>query len=677
MFCDMVGFTAAMQEDEQAALASRDRYRTVVEKVHAEFGGEIVQYYGDGTLSIFGNTVDAVRCAVAIQQTFSEVPVVPVRVGVHVGDVVVEEHGLLGDAVNVASRVESFGMAGAVLVSDSVHELVSLGEFHLDNVARPHELFAVDTDGLVVPDAGSLRGKGRPVGAAVLSNLPVQVTSFVGRVQESAELEKLIRGSRLVTVTGAGGCGKSRLAVQVAAELLDEYPDGVWLVELAPLSDGQLLPSTVANVLGVREQPSVDTVDVLTGFLSNKDLLLVVDNCEHLIEPVADLVAHLLAHTTDVRVVATSREPLHVRGEAVYHLPTLPVPDEDDNWETLNHTDSVRLFSERAEAARPGFRVTHDNGQAVASICRHLDGIPLAVELASSATRMLTPDQIDQRLIDRFKLLTGGTRDDLDHHRTLEATIDWSYQLLAPEQQVVFARLAVFAGLFNLDAVEATCADDDIPATSVFDHVVQLADRSLLETEESGSGVRYRMLETIRAYAGRLLGQAGEEQWVRGRHIAYYADLAEVAYPKLWGPDEAEWTKLLDDDYGNLRQALSWMATTGDIQRGLRMAGALYRFWARSRQTGEGMIWGIGRSSPIGTRRRTYKPPRRSGCHIPPVRTQLRTPRGHKQPSRSALATRKVGGIGRALSGDTRNGPSRRGSSWHQSLLSEPDYLLR
>jgi predicted ATPase len=601
MFADMVGFTAAMQVDEQSALESRDRYRSAVERLHDEFAGTIIQYYGDGTLSIFSNSVDAVRCAVAIQQTLSEAPAVPVRVGLHVGDVVVEEHGLLGDAVNVASRIESFGQPRAVLLSDSVQDLVknqpdltlvSLGEFHLDNVARPFGIFAVDSDGLTIPNVESMAGKGRRItDAASRSNLPVQVTSFVGRVQESAELEKLIRGSRLVTVTGAGGCGKSRLAVKVAAEVLDEYPDGVWLVELAPLSDGLLVSSTMAGVLGVREQPGADTLEILTGHLDQKNLLLVVDNCEHLIEPVADMIAHLLTHTTGVRVLATSRQPIDIRGEAVYHLPTLTVPDEDATWETLTHTDSVRLFSERAEAARQGFRVTNDNGNAVASICRHLDGIPLALELAASRTRALTPPEIDRRLVDRFQFLTTGTRDDIDHHRTLEATIDWSYQLLTGDQQVVFARLAVFVGSFTIEAAEQVCSDDPLPPGRVANGVVALVDQSLLEVDEDASSTRYTMLETIRDYAEARLGEAGNRATVQQGHADYYRQLVAESDEQQWGSEESYWLDRLDDEWPNMRRAMQWHLDEGQTRLGQMMAGSLRSFFLRRYHQTEGVEW--------------------------------------------------------------------------------------
>jgi non-specific serine/threonine protein kinase len=314
---------------------------------------------------------------------------------------------------------------------------------------------------------------------------------------------------------------------------------------------------------------------------------LVVDNCEHLIAPVADLVAHLLAHTTDLRIVATSREPLHVRGETVYHLPTLPVPDPDDDWETLTHTDSVRLFAERPEAAHPGFRVTHDNGDAVPSICRHLDGIPLAVELAAATTRMFTPEQIGEWLDDRFRLLTGGSRDDLDHHHTLEATIDWSYQLLSPEQQMLFARLAVFAGSFTLDAAEQVCADDSLTPIDVLGSVVHLADSSLLEIEPSENGVRYDMLETIRAYATARFDEQPEDtrNEVDTRHFEYCLSLAEEA---IEGPISADspppWLATLDAAAPDYRQALKWAVDTGHDEHAIDLAGALgFYLWFRKR----------------------------------------------------------------------------------------------
>jgi predicted ATPase len=426
------------------------------------------------------------------------------------------------------------------------------------------------------------------------TNLPIQVTSFVGRVQESAELEKLIRGSRLVTVTGAGGCGKSRLAVQVAAEMVDEFGDGVWLVELASLSDPDLLASTMATVLGMREQPTMSPLDSLTGYLRPKTTLLVVDNCEHLIGPVADLVAHLLSHTDGVRVVATSREPLHIRGEAIYHLPTLPVPEGDDDWATLLRIDSVRLFAERADAAHPGFRVTHTNAPAVASICTHLDGIPLAVELAAAATRLMSLDQIDQRLGDRFRLLTGGARDDLDHHHTLEAAIDWSYQLLTPGQQALFVRLAVFAGVFIIEAVEVVCADETVSTADVLGVVVQLADRSLLEIEETDSGVRYRMLETIRTFASaqlRALPDPIQEQ-LHERHCEHFLSLAEEAQPGLVSADTPPpWLAVLDEAAPDLRRALAWATESGHDQHSVDLGGALGWYWHLRGQWAEAVHW--------------------------------------------------------------------------------------
>jgi predicted ATPase/class 3 adenylate cyclase len=594
MFCDMVGFTAAMQENEPSALALRDRYRTVVEDQHMVFGGEIVQYYGDGTLSIFSNSVDAVRCAVSIQQTLRAEPVVPVRVGVHVGDVVVEDHGLLGDAVNVASRIESFGQPGAVLVSDSVHDLVknqpdlevvSLGVFHLDNVARPHELFAVDADGLMVPGVSSLSGKGRPVGAPVLSNLPVQVTSFVGRVQESAELEKQIRGSRLVTLTGVGGSGKTRLALHTAAEMSGSFPDGVWMIELAPVTDGADIPQRVAESLGLDwrfPQEKADRVrrsamEAVSEFLQARTALLVLDNCEHVIGAAAELTDRLLQSCLNLRVLTTSREGLGVGGERLIQVPSLGLPsvfDIDDG--ERDYPDAMALFAERA-AAVSRFELNPETAATVADICRRLDGMPLAIELAAARTRMLNVVQISERLTDTFRLLTGGARTALPRQQTLLATMDWSYQLLDETEQTVFDRLAVFRGGFFLEAAEAVVSGDGVDELDVFDAVASLVDRSMIQA--SAEEGRFGLLETLRQFALQKLTDAGESDRWRERHLDYYANVAEEAHSRTRSRDQVEWFERLDRDHENLKAALEWGIEHDRFETAASIANGLWWFW--------------------------------------------------------------------------------------------------
>lgn len=595
MFCDMVGFTAAMQEDEPSALTDRDRYRTVIEDLHAQFGGRIVQYYGDGTLSIFGNAVDAVRCAAAIQKTLSEVPVVPVRVGLHVGDVIVEEHGLLGDAVNVASRIESFGMAGAVLVSDSVHDLVknqpdfnlvSLGDFNLDNVARPHELFAVDSDGLVVPDADALEGKGgRAVDISTLSNLPVQVTSFVGRVQESAELEELLGGSRLVTLTGVGGSGKTRLALHTAAKMFSSFPGGVWMIELAPVADGADIPERVAESLGLdwrfpqetTERVRRSAVEAVSEFLRARTALLVLDNCEHVIGATAELADRLLQSCRNLRVLTTSREGLGVRGERLIQVPSLELPsvfDIDDG--ERGYPDAMELFAERA-AAVSRFELNDETAPTVADICRRLDGMPLAIELAAARTRMLNVAQISERLTDTFRLLTGGARTALPRQQTLLATMDWSYQLLDEEEQTVFDRLAVFRGGFFLEAAEVIVSGDGVDELDVFGVVASLVDRSMVQASaESG---RFGLLETLRQFALQKLTDAEESDRWRERHLDYYANVAEEAHRRTRSRDQVEWFERLDRDHENLKAALGWAIEHDRFETAARIANGLWWFW--------------------------------------------------------------------------------------------------
>jgi predicted ATPase len=429
-----------------------------------------------------------------------------------------------------------------------------------------------------------LDGEFPPLRSLGASNLPIQVTSFVGRVGESVELEKLIRGSRLVTVTGAGGCGKSRLALQVAAGMSGEFPDGVWLVELAPLADADLLAATVAAAVGVQQQPGRRMVESLIGFLRTRSLLLVVDNCEHLIGAAAELVSEVLSQTPQVRVVATSREPLHVQGETVFHLDPLPVNGTTGEMDVLLRSDGVRLFAERAEAANPRFRLTRGNAAVVAGICSRLDGIPLGLELSASASRLLTLDQIERRLGDRFRLHTGETRDNLDHHRTLEATIDWSYRLLDADQQALFERLAVFAAPFSLEAAEAVCPDGDI-----LERIVELADRSLLEIDETPLGVRYRMLETI---------PKDLQDRLREGHCRFFLSLAEQAVEgPISADDPPEWLPQLDAATPDLRQALAWAIETNHDQHAADLIGALGWYWHVRSRHAEAIRWI--RSTPL------------------------------------------------------------------------------
>jgi predicted ATPase/DNA-binding CsgD family transcriptional regulator len=431
---------------------------------------------------------------------------------------------------------------------------------------------------------------GAPLGP---NNLPAPLTSFVGREREIADVCRLLSGTRLLTLTGAGGCGKSRLAFEVAARVLEDFPDGVWVVELAALADSSLIPHTVASVLGLPEQPDRAPAGALADYLSSRRVLLILDNCEHL-AACADLADTLLRAASGLRLLATSRAGLGVPGETLWRVPSLsvPVPEHAASPGGLEGYEAVRLFIERAAAVRPEFRVTDGNAPAVAQVCCRLDGIPLAIELAAARVGALTVQQIAARLDDRFGLLTGGSRTVLPRHRTLRAAMDWSYDLLAERERTLLNRLSVFAGGWTLEAAEAVCADGAVDPPAVLDALTSLVDKSLVTVEMPADAARYRLLETVRQYARERLDETGETHAVRRRHRDFYLALAEAAEPNLRGPDEIGWLDRLEAEHDNLRGALQWSAAeSGGTEKGLRLAGALAQFWDARNFYAEGRAW--------------------------------------------------------------------------------------
>jgi non-specific serine/threonine protein kinase len=416
------------------------------------------------------------------------------------------------------------------------------------------------------------------------NNLPASLTAFIGRKRETAELKRLLAQARLATLSGPGGCGKTRLAIQVATDLLTDLPDGAWLIELAPLTDPALVPHHVAAAIGVREELGRPIADTLAEAIGAKRMLILLDNCEHVVAACATLASALLQGAPDLRVLATSQEPLGVAGEVVWRIPMLGVPDlaafGARNRDAIGRYEAVRLFLDRAAAVQPGFVLTEANAVAVANICRRVDGIPLAIELAAARVKVLAPDQILARLEDRFKLLTGGSRTALPKQQTLRAAVDWSYDLLAPPERTLLNRLSVFAGGFTLESAEAVCADDPLDTPDLLDTLTHLVDRSLVVPEEAGEGeIRYRLLETIREYGTEKLTLACERPAFRARHAERFLQLAERAEPELTGPGQAAWLNQLSREHDNLRTALGTFQETGDAARGLRLAGALWRFW--------------------------------------------------------------------------------------------------
>jgi predicted ATPase/DNA-binding NarL/FixJ family response regulator len=418
------------------------------------------------------------------------------------------------------------------------------------------------------------------------TNLPAPRTSLVGREGDVAELRSLLLDGqeRLVTLTGVGGCGKTRLALQVASELQGAFPDGVYLAELAPLSDPRLVPEAVSSALGIPEAQANEPLDALAASLQGRTLLLLLDNCEHLIEASASLADRLLSACPGLRILATSREPLQVSGESQRRVLPLAAPDpgQASPLEELLLYPAVQLFVERAAAAQPGFRLTPENADAVARVCSLLAGIPLAIELAAARVRVLSVGQIAGRLDDCFKLLVGSSRSAPTRQQTLRATLDWSYGLLSPPEQAAFRRLALFAGGFGVEAAEAVCPGDELGEGEVLDLLARLVDRSLLLVEEQAGEARYRLLEPVRQYGMRLLEESGDLEIARDRVAAHCIALAERAEPELHGPGQAEWLRRLDAELDNIRAVIARAEERGDAETSLRLAGALHwYFWMR------------------------------------------------------------------------------------------------
>jgi predicted ATPase/DNA-binding CsgD family transcriptional regulator len=435
--------------------------------------------------------------------------------------------------------------------------------------------------------------------AAVPNNLSVQLTRFVGREREVAELKRILTDasseSRLLTLVGAGGCGKTRLALRVAEDSLSVYPDGVWFVDLAPLRDPPLVPQTVATVLGLREPVAGSLVDALGEFLEPRSVLLVLDNCEHLVSECAHLVEMLLRTCPHLRILATSREVLGSAGEMTWRVPSLGLPPAPDvaepSLELLTSSEAVALFLDRAGAVQSGFTITGRDARAVGEICRRLDGIPLAIELAAARVKVLSVEQIAARLDDCFGLLTSGQRTAVPRQRTLRATMDWSYDLLSEPERALLRRLSVFVGGWTLEAVESVGAGNGIETYAVLELLSLLIDKSWVMAEQQACGLRYRLLEPIRQYAFGKLGEVGEVPSTRNRHLAHFLRLAEDAEPKLRRSEQSIWAEQLVAEHDNLRAALEWSLTTGKVEAALRLSGALAWFWWLRGSHIEGRRW--------------------------------------------------------------------------------------
>jgi predicted ATPase/class 3 adenylate cyclase len=606
LFTDIEGSTKLAQEYPDAMPFLLARHNEILKQAIEAHNGFVFQLVGDSFSASFHQAKDALHAALEAQRLLHnevwEPAPVKVRMGIHTGQADVQENGDYQGYLTLShvQRLMSAAHGGQVLISFATQELVhdelpegvtlrDMGTRRLKDVLRPEHIYQ-----LVIAD---LPRDFPPIKTLdlFLHNLPAQMTSFIGREQERAEIKQILSTHRLVTLTGSGGAGKSRLSLQVGMESLPQFPDGVWLVELAPVTDPALVPQTLLTTFNLREDRHRSVLDVLIDYLRVKTLLLVLDNCEHLIEACAQTSDALLQACPKLRVLASSREALGISGEVAYRVPSLntPNPEQLPALDQLEKADSIRLFIERAATAKPGFMLTNVNAFSLAQICFRLDGIPLAIELAASRIKVLSPEQIAARLDDRFRLLTGGSRTALPRQQTLRAMIDWSYSLLSQPESSLFRRLAVFVGGWTLEAAESVCAGigpDDIQPYDILDLLTRLVDKSLVVIEESEGESRYHRLETIRQYSREKFFETDEVEAVRDRHLDFFVQFAELVDKKLKSRDQLLWHRRMSIEQDNLRAALEW-GLNKDPDGALRIAGAANLFWTAGGYSAEGFRW--------------------------------------------------------------------------------------
>jgi predicted ATPase/class 3 adenylate cyclase len=575
LFTDVEGSTRLWEDAPEAMRSALERHDAILRTTIVAHGGRVFATGGDGFAAAFPRASDAVAAALSAQidltkETWPDAAPVRVRMGLHTG--VAEQRGedYFGPVLNRAARLMSAGHGAQVLMSVATQELVrdglpqgcgliELGEYHLRDLGRPERLCQ-----LVHPDLQREFGRLRTLDAYP-GNLPLQMSSLVGREEDIDRVGEALRMSPVVTLTGVGGVGKTRLALQVAAELLPRFRDGAWLCELQVVRDPTGVVEALAAVFRVTARPGLFLEESLIVYLRDQELLILLDNCEHLLRPVAGLVARVEAACPGVRVLATSREGLNLRGEQILVVPSLSVPEEGMKLAALSECEAVRLFSDRARAVKSDFGVDTGNAGAVGEVCRRLDGVPLAIELAAARVVAMNPAELARRLDRRFRLLTGGERVAIERHQTLRATIDWSYELLTEPQRRLLARLAVFAGGCTMEAAETVCKGDPIEGDQVLELLADLVARSLVVADHHGPDTRYRLLETIRQYGEERLAENDETERLRIRHAGYYAEFAGMVAGHMFGSDQLEWGARLSREHDNLVLAMSYAVGRGNV----------------------------------------------------------------------------------------------------------------
>ncbi len=587
LLADVEGSTRLWETQPGEMTAAVARLNQAVSDIIATNDGvrPVEQGEGDSFVAAFARASDAVACALELQRA----PLAPIRlrIGVHTGEVQLRDEGnYAGPTINRTARLRDLAHGGQTVLSGATEPLVvdrlpegawltDLGTHQLRDLPRPERVAQ-----LCHPDLLNEFPPLRTSKAFVATNLPVQLTSFVGRDVGLTQLRELLTDNRVVTLTGAGGVGKTRLAIQVAAAMAPEFADGAWYVDLAPITDPELVPVTVARALGLPDQPGRSTMDTLLRYVGDRQMLVVLDNCEHLLDVSAELVVAVLSGAARLTLLATSREAIGVAGEVSWRVPSLSLADE-----------AIELFADRARRARPGFAVSDDNAATVGEICARLDGVPLAIELAAARVRALSLAEILDSLHDRFRLLTGGARTAVRRQQTLRASVDWSHALLTEPERVLFRRLAVFLGGFDFDAAQAVAGGGDVQRYQVLDQLTLLVDKSLVVADDdSGGRTRYRLLETVRQYALEKLGESGEADAVRARYRDHYTAMAAVLDAPA-GSDYEQRIEQANIEMDNLRAAFEWSRENSDTEPALALASSLQPLWQARGRIQEGRTW--------------------------------------------------------------------------------------
>jgi predicted ATPase/class 3 adenylate cyclase len=603
LFSDIEGSTVRWEANPDAMASALARHDLVMRATLEAHGAYVFKTIGDAFCAAFATAPDAITAALDAQlalasEDFSTVEGVRVRIALHTGNADERDGDYFGPAVNRVARLLAIVHGGQVLVSGAAAGLLKeqlpshtslrdLGEHRLRDLAQAEHVYQVAAPGLQesFPPLRSLDH--------LSNNLPRRLTSFVGRDAVMADLAALIETHPLVTLVGTGGAGKTRCAIQIGADLLDGSGDGVWLVELAPISDPKLVANAVAQALGVQERPNRPILDTLVAYLKRKRLLLILDNCEHVIEDARRVAAAIVQDCAKVRILATSREPLNISGEETYRMPSLAIPPSAEELftEGVPQYGAVQLFVDRALSSDKCFALTEENAPHVTEICRRLDGIPLAIELAAARLNVLSSQQLAHKLNERFRVLTGGDRSALPRHQTMRALIDWSYDLLSNDERALFRKLSIFAGGFTLETAAAVCAEVEMDEIAMLDLISSLVEKSLVQAEHEGSGKRYRLLESTRQYAREKLIQYAEFERIARSHATAFVTLAEEQERNYDTTPDRSWIAQVEPEMENWRAVLEWTLTQrNDVATGQRLAAAMRQMW-NVFEAAEGRKW--------------------------------------------------------------------------------------